>query len=98
MRYSNSYIYCVVQTNRATLQKYIAEFKRNITDNEELIAPRPLLRQNHNYYHAYIKAIRNGANHIRAKSFKNYKEIDESEYKKTIQEIEHSWRVNRNGT
>lgn len=91
------FAYARIQTNRATLAKFLKEFEAYLAPGEELSAPRPLPKSFQKFYVAYIQVADHGENHQRAKRFKNYTEISREDYLESIEGINYSWSVGHEG-
>lgn len=86
-------IYAKIQTNRASLKKYLIYFKYNKEQGEVLMAPRPQVGEDQRYYVAYLIVMKNSANYLSAKRFKGYRELNKKIYSKIVGKMEYFWSV-----
>jgi len=86
-------IFAIIQTNRASLKKYISTFKKRKEPNESLIAPRPLPSYTQLIYYALIAVNKESVMHTISIKFRGFKTIDREEYEKEITKIRYSWNA-----
>jgi hypothetical protein len=82
-----------VQTNRASLKKYMELFKRNKQGDESFISPRPKPGTYQEHYFALLRFSEETKNNIYFKSLKGFKTLSEEDYKKELELIKFYWEA-----
>ena len=70
----------LIQTNRATIKKYLTIFQRNKQGSESLMAPRPEFGKHMPHYVVLCEFSKESRNRSYFRSLKNYKTLTEEEY------------------
>lgn len=87
-------IFAKVQTNRSSLQKYMADFRSMHEPNEGLISPRPTAGSSQQFYYALVMLNDGSKMHQISKKFPKYKILNSAEFEAFKDEIVHSWKIN----
>ncbi len=83
--------YFRINTNRASIQKLLVEFKSNIEIGEYLISPRPLPKEFQKFYFALVCVMPEGKNIGIVQKFKNCKEISKQDYENEKASFKYFW-------
>jgi hypothetical protein len=82
-----------VQTNRATLKKYLDLFRKNKQGGESFISPRPQPGKYQEYYYALIKFPEETRNARYFTALKNFKPLSEVEYNDELSRVQFYWEA-----
>jgi len=86
-------IYGKIQTNRASLKKYMDVFTKHKTGEETCISPRPKPGKAQIFYIAILKFPEETVNRRYFTKMKNFTELSKEAYEAEIGAVEYSWEA-----
>lgn len=92
MENKEAFIYGKIQTNRATIKKYLEKFKTIKRVNESMTAPRPLPQRLQTKYYAVIKFVPASSSYNYFNARKGFEFLEQSDYEKELDSIKYCWR------
>jgi len=73
--------------------RYIEEFRARKIPSECLIAPRPPAGRRQSIYYAILAILEGSENYLFFSKLKKFEYLDDAEYERQKQDIQHSWSV-----
>jgi len=84
-------VYARIKTNRCTLMRHIEKFRRDKTELESLLAPRPPAGRFQAFYYALVKLEYDSTLHSYFAKLGKLELIDQKNYQAEIETIMHYW-------